>query len=499
VNRISKRTIVAAATCLGALAAGGIAVNAKPTSAPAAEDAALYAAAERRDLNIVAEAAGLVEPIRVVEVKSKASGEVTDIQVETGDEVAAGTLLAGIDPRDVQSALEQAVADLEAARVRLLTATAQRNRMEQLRESGVVTEQEYEAAVEGAASAGAAVIRAETTLRLARERRNDVTIRAPIAGTIIDRTVEPGQIIASATSNVSGGTTLFRMADLSEMQVRALVDETDIGQIRPGLPVDVAVEAYRGRTFPGEVLKIEPQAVVEQNVTMFPVLVKIANPDGLLKPGMNAEVSIQIARRVDVVTVPNSAVVGMRDIAQASAAVGVDPDVVHAAMRSAAPQRPVQDGTAGDASGDAPDSGSTDAALADRCAQLRQRVFSGGGPGAMSDADRALMRECRPQGGGRIRLGGEGRGSGAAGPADPSAARPGLVFVQGPGGPEPRRVMLGVNDWEHSEVVSGLEAGERVILVTVARLQMDQQQMTDRIRERTSGPIGGGARVRIGG
>jgi HlyD family secretion protein len=502
VNRISKRTVVAVATCAAVLAVGAIAVNAKSSSDPAAQDAALYAAAERRDLDIVAEAAGLVEPIRLVEVKSKASGEVTGIQVETGDEVAAGTLLAGIDPRDVQSALEQAVADLEAARVKLLTATAQRNRMEQLRESAVVTEQEYESAVEAAASAGAAVIRAETTLRLARERRNDVTIRAPIAGTIIERTVEPGQIIASATSNVSGGTTLFRMADLSEMQVRALVDETDIGQIRSGLPVDVTVEAYRGRTFPGEVLKVEPQAVVEQNVTMFPVLVKIANPDGLLKPGMNAEVSIQIASRTDVVTVPNSAVVGLRDIAQASAAVGVDPAAVQAAMRAAAPQRAAPNEAAGDSSGNAPDAGATGAALAERCAQFRQRVMAAGGPGSMSDEDRARMRECRPQGGRRIRMGGDGRGpgAGAAGPANAFAARPGLVFVQGPGGPEPRRVMLGVNDWEHSEIVSGLEAGERVILVTVARLQMDQQEMTDRIRERTSGPMGGGGvRVRVGG
>jgi HlyD family secretion protein len=128
--------------------------------------------------------------------------------------------------------------------------------------------------------------------------------------------------------------------------------------------------------------------------------------------------------------------------------------------------------------------------------------MAAGGPGSMSDEDRARMRECRPQGGRRIRMGGDGRGpgAGAAGPANAFAARPGLVFVQGPGGPEPRRVMLGVNDWEHSEIVSGLEAGERVILVTVARLQMDQQEMTDRIRERTSGPMGGGGvRVRVGG
>src|SRR5688572_18081643 len=79
--------------------------------------AAAAATAERRDLEVVAEAAGLVEPIRVVEVKSKASGQVLRVEAETGSRVEQGALLAEIDPRDVQNALEQAQADLEAARV----------------------------------------------------------------------------------------------------------------------------------------------------------------------------------------------------------------------------------------------------------------------------------------------------------------------------------------------------------------------------------------------
>lgn len=483
------KILTIAGSTVAVLAVGALALNGNTRADPALADTGLYAESERRDLNVVAEAAGLVEPIRVVEVKSKASGEVREINVETGDEVDAGTLLASIDPRDVQSSLEQAAADLESARVRLLTTDAQRSRMESLRESGVVTEQEYEASVEAAASAKAAVVRAETTLRLARERRNDVTIRAPIAGTVIERTVEPGQIIASATSNVSGGTTLFRMADLSEMQVRALVDETDIGQIQPGLPVEVTVEAYPGRTFRGDVLKIEPQAVVEQNVTMFPVLVRIDNPDGLLKPGMNAEVSIQIARRDGVVTVPNSAIVGTRDVAQAAEAVGVSVEEAQAALRSAAAPRRAPGDTTAPAGPATPAPG---AGVSERCAELRQRVMSGGGPGALSDADRTLLRECRQQLGGGQAQGARRPGGRVQRPPQPGEARPGLIFVQGPNGPEARGVMLGVNDWEHTEIVSGLDAGERVILVTVAKLQMDQRQMSDRIRERTSGPLGGG-------
>ena len=104
-------------------------------------------------------------------------------------------------------------------------------------------------------------------------------------------------MITSTTQAVSGGTMLMKMADLTTVQVRTRVDETDIGKIQPGMPTRVTVAAYPNQPFDGEVLKIEPQAIVEQNVTMFSVLIKIANRGGLLKPGMNADVQIQIANR----------------------------------------------------------------------------------------------------------------------------------------------------------------------------------------------------------
>jgi HlyD family secretion protein len=357
----------------------------------------------RGDLAITAEAAGIVEPVRVVEVKSKASGEILQLHVETGDVVARGAALAQIDPRDVQNALDQAVADQEVAQVQARTAEAQLARTEQLRGANVVTQQEYENAIQTSANARASLVRAETNLQLARERRGDVSIDAPIAGTVIERTVEVGQIIASATTNVSGGTTLLRMADLSEMQVRALVDETDIGQVSPGQNVAVRVDAYPDRTFTGHVLKIEPQAVVEQNVTMFPVLVRLENLEGLLRPGMNASISVQISERTDVATVPNEAVVAPQDAPGVASALGVDPSTL--------------------------------------------------GPG------------------GRLEAAAGGRG--------------GIVFVLTPSGSEARQVVLGLSDWERSEVIEGLEPGETVYLATVARMEAQQEQ-------RIPGPFGGG-------
>jgi HlyD family secretion protein len=281
VNRKRLIGAIAPIVVIGGIA-GAFVVNGR--EAPSTNGNSLeYAVVDLRDMEILAEAAGQIEPIRVVEVKSKASGDVLRLHVDTGDQIRQGTLLAEIDPRDVRNAYLQAEADLEVARARLGTSEAQKRRVEELRRANVVTEQEYESSLLEEANARAQYVKAQTSLELARERMNDVTIRAPIDGTIISKQVEVGDIIASASQNISGGTTLYMMADLSEMQVRALIDETDLGRIEPGMPTRVQVEAFPGRTFHGSVLKIEPQAVVEQNVTMFPVLVRLDNREGLLR------------------------------------------------------------------------------------------------------------------------------------------------------------------------------------------------------------------------
>ena len=425
-------------------------------------------AVERRDLEVRAEAAGTVEPIRVVEVKSKASGEVLRLHAETGDLVQRGALLAEIDPRDVRNSFLQAQADLEVARVRLETAQAQRERAEELRKANVVTEQEYETAVEGAANARASLVRAETNLQLARERMGDVAIGAPISGMVIQRQVEEGQIVASATSNISGGSTLMLMADLSEMQVRALVDETDIGRIQPGQPAIVSVEAFPNRQFRGRVLKIEPQAVIEQNVTMFPVLVRLENRDGLLKPGMNAEVRIDVAVRNNVLTVPNGAVVSMRDMRAAAAALGLDDEALRADFAGGQQQ--------GGANAGPPARG-----------QQGPRAQ----PAAAQRADGARRRGGARDGGGAAR---DGAGAAPAG----VTTRPGILFVVTPQGVQPRRVTLGVSDWEYTEVVSGVGESDRVVLVSVAQLQQQQQEMQDRMRSRNN-MLGGGQQNRGGG
>jgi HlyD family secretion protein len=287
---------------------------------------------QRRDIVIDASATGVVEPINVVEVKSKASGQIVKMPVETGTQVKPGDLLVQIETRDVQNQYDQQAAALAAARSRLEVATAAKRRADELFKGRIITAAEHETAQLDYANAQSALVAARTSLDINKQRLEDATVRAPVAGTIIEKTVSLGTVITSATGAFGGGTTLLKMADLGSVRIRALFNETDIGQVQPGQSATVVVDAYPERRFTGTVEKIEPQAVVQQNVTMFPVLVTLQNLEGLLKPGMNGETSVLVDQRTNVLAVPNDAVRNPREAAATAPMLGLDADSVRAAV-----------------------------------------------------------------------------------------------------------------------------------------------------------------------
>jgi len=215
-----------------------------------------------RDIVISAQASGSIQPDTTVEVKSKASGEILDLAVETGQSVKRGDLMVRVDPRIPKNSVAQAQADLEVAQARLTNASSQKRRADELFKSQSITEQEHEQALLDYANANAEVIRARVSVDNAKDQLDDTNVRAPINGTIIEKQVERGQVISSPTNDVGGGTVLLKMADLNLVQVRTLVDETDIGKIQPGQRATVTVDAFPNRPFQGTVLKIEPQALL---------------------------------------------------------------------------------------------------------------------------------------------------------------------------------------------------------------------------------------------
>ena len=197
---------------------------------------------------------------------------------------------------------------------------------------GTYTESDHEAAALELANSEAKVVSTTVAVENARIAVDDTDIRAPISGTVIEKPVEKGQVISSPTQDFAGGTLLMKMADLSAVRIRAMIDETDIGKVRPGMPATITVAAYPNQPFKGEVVKVEPQAVIIQNVTMFAVLIAIQNPQGLLMPGMNAEVEVSVARSNDVLTIPVIALRTERDVVATAGILGMSESALRAQL-----------------------------------------------------------------------------------------------------------------------------------------------------------------------
>ena len=296
--------------------------------APAWESATVT----RGDLAVTVEASGTIEPVAAVEVKSKASGEILELGAEIGDTVEAGKLLVRIDPRTPKNLVDQAEAELNAALQRERTARTQLERGEKLRDNAWINQSELEALELEVANTRAAAVAARVALENARIGLEDTEVRAPAPGTILTRLVERGQVISSPTRDVGGGTVILTMADLTRVRARVRVDETDIGKLAAGIAARIEVAAFPGREFSGAVEKIEPQAVVDQNVTLFAVLINVANQDGLLRPGMNVDATFDVAERRDVLTLPVMALRAARDVEATAEILGLDPAEIRAAV-----------------------------------------------------------------------------------------------------------------------------------------------------------------------
>jgi HlyD family secretion protein len=475
----------------------------------------------RRDIVVSASAAGAVEPITTVDVKSKASGEVVAVYVETGDSVKVGDPLVKIDQRQPLNALKQAEANLQVAKAQVENAAAQLKRAEELHKTAAISDQDYESAKLADAQAAAQLVAAQRNEQDSKIAYEDTDVRAAIKGVILQRNVSPGTVIGSAMSNVGGGTVLLQMANLDTVQVRALVDETDVGKIQPGMPVTITVDAYPNRPFTGDVLKIEPQATVQQNVTMFPVLVRIPNAGSMLKPGMNAEVEVHVGSRQNVLAVPNAALRTQRDVGSAAGVLGLDPAVVMKQI-AAAQQRPADSGRASLGATTAADPGQADSSKKGgetfttpdgrevtlppgiKAADVRDVMtrMQSGGFQSLTDKDRALMQQLREAGvfrrpGGGGGFGGERGGNGAQLRGnDYLFGGNYIVFVLRDGKPTPVPIRTGLTDLDYSEVVSGLSDKDTVLILPSASL-IEQQQRTQEFQQRmrsTAMPIGGGRR-----
>ena len=273
---------------------------------------------ERGDIVTAISASGKIRAVNTVEVGSQLSGQVTELFADFNTPVKKGQILARIDPstfaaREAQNSALAAGAAAQVALAQTALTEAQRDfaTKSALVASGFVTKRTIETLEAGVSQARAQLAAARATVAQNQaalsQARIDVTrtyIRAPVDGTVIDRSINLGQTVAASLQAPK----LFIIAeDLSRMQVEAAVDEADIGRVKKGQSVDFTVDAYPDDTFKGSVSEVRIAGTETSNVVTYTVIITAANPDGKLLPGMTANANIILGQVRDVVKIPVAA------------------------------------------------------------------------------------------------------------------------------------------------------------------------------------------------
>ena len=324
------------------------------------------------DLSVKISATGIVEPNFKVEVKSKASGEVLSFPFEEGDRVKKGTLLLQLDKSDEQrnvakartelsssaanykkaetslllqktkynTDLRSSQSEIETALANLKEAEDKLKRQRELFEKKFVSQESLDTAATLFKVNQENLVQARTRLQTAEDSIHDITMKeneielvqsevkrseisvdeaeerldeteifAPIDGVIIEKFIEEGQIIASGISNVSGGTAIATIADMSRLFIIADIDETDIGSVKIGHAVRITADAYPKEVFKGKVTRIAPQGLIENSITIFKAKIEVKGTGkNLLKPMMSANIDIVTQQVKDTVYASRAAI-----------------------------------------------------------------------------------------------------------------------------------------------------------------------------------------------
>jgi HlyD family secretion protein len=316
-------------------------------------DPSKLAKVEKGDLAKSVVATGKVEPITKVEVKSKASGIVKKLDVEYGDRVKQGQLLAQLDKIEIEAQVDQSRAALQAAEANLKGAGADYERAKVdaegpdvpllkrayeralgMAKDGVVSqsalddaEKDYKLAVNKQnvaraqvtvlqakiAQSEAEVVHDEANLKQLLEQLSYTDIVSPITGIVLSRDVEVGDAVSSILVLGSSATLVMTIGDTSQVYVKGKVDESDIGRVYLGQPARIKVESFKDKTFKGVVTKISPMGVEKDNVTTFEVRVSIDNPGGQLKAEMTANAEIILDEHKNVLQIPEGAIIYDKD------------------------------------------------------------------------------------------------------------------------------------------------------------------------------------------
>ncbi|RPH96658.1 efflux RND transporter periplasmic adaptor subunit [candidate division KSB1 bacterium] len=351
--------------------------------------------ADRGTVKTVVTATGTLSAVTTVDVGSQVSGTIKDLYVDFNSQVRKGQVVARLDPTFLQAAVNEAEANLQRANASLVQAERDLARVRDLFEKNLAAQSDYDNALTGVDLAKASVKQVQAQVDRAKVNLAYSVITSPIDGVVISRNVDVGQTVAASLQ----APTLFTIAqDLRQMQVETGIDEADIGGLKEGMEATFTVDAFPEESFSGSIKQIRYSSKTDLGVVTYPVILTVTNPDLKLRPGMTANVSIVTAERENVLRIPATA------------------------LRF----KPSSDALASNEKNDnAAKSGSGTA----------QAQGSGAGKGQ-------FQRQSKS---------GDAQAGGTA-PKQTTST----VYVKGPDGKAiPKRVVAGLNDGSHAEIISG--------------------------------------------
>ncbi len=309
-----KKFIVTIIVLLAVGAAGGYYYMNRPVKEPEVRTSQVT----RGNIVDVVAATGTLEAVTTVEVGTQVGGIVQELYADFNDIVKKGQVIARIDATMLETQIEQqranvirSEADLERLKVSLADSKQKLVRAKALTDKNLLPRTELETADVTVRSAEAQIRSSEAGLTQAKSQLNTAevnkahtVISAPIDGIVISRNVEPGQTV---NAGMSAPTLFVLAADLTKMQVNANIDEADVGRMRPGQVVTFRVDAFPTDTFTGEVAQVRLKPTTVQNVVTYQTVINVPNAQYKLKPGMTANVNIEISRRDNVLRIPSAA------------------------------------------------------------------------------------------------------------------------------------------------------------------------------------------------
>jgi HlyD family secretion protein len=362
-----RKKLIIAGVLLLVVGGGGAAVMLGSKGASTAKEETVTV--QEGPLAVVVSETGTIEPLTKVEIKSRVAGQVAELRVDVGDRVEKGQLLIQLDTTDMERERARAEADRDMVKARLTMLEAGA-RPEEIREAQAQLEQAESAyqRAEAEYRRSQAALKAETiTLRDGETARNDydgaraqrdaararlarlkagsrpeeimearaqlskaevalkatedqlsyASIRSPMAGTVIKRGIEVGEMVSPGVSATAQGTSMLTVADLDRLILKSSLNQIDIGKVSKGLSVEVRVDSAPGKVFIGAIHKVAPAAEAGKNsqdgLQTFPVETILKADSGarteLLKPGMTADLDIQVTTKANALYLPVEAVI----------------------------------------------------------------------------------------------------------------------------------------------------------------------------------------------